>query len=181
MGRCPQNGPQQAGGAIDSLAADHRPAQVAQGTNLSFERHGTRQQEENTVKITSFNPIILTKKPEEAIALFEALGFERRHNKIGETTVGDQGMGFSTVRMKNAGGFYVDVCTADTDRLERDLTVIRMNVDDFDEAAELLKNNDFRESKVIGQNYTSSSKYAYFVSPSGFIIDLIKHIKKEDV
>ena len=31
--------------------------------------------------ITSFNPVILTKKPEEAIALFEALGFERSHQK----------------------------------------------------------------------------------------------------
>ncbi len=33
------------------------------------------------MKITSFNPMILTKKPEEVIALFEALGFERRHQK----------------------------------------------------------------------------------------------------
>ena len=46
--------------------------------------------------------------------------------------------------MKDANGFYVDVCTATTDRIERDLTVIRMNVDDFDEAAELLKKNGFR-------------------------------------
>jgi hypothetical protein len=64
------------------------------------------------------------------------------------------------------------------DRIERDLTVIRMNVDDFEEAAELLKKNGFRESKVVPPNYTASSKYAFFVSPSGFIIDLIKHISK---
>ena len=37
------------------------------------------------MKITTFNPTILTKKPEEVIALFEALGFERRHHKVGET------------------------------------------------------------------------------------------------
>jgi hypothetical protein len=55
-----------------------------------------------------------------------------------------------------------------------------MNVDDFDEAAQLLKNNGFRESKIVPQNYTPTSKYAYYVSPSGFIIDLIKHIKKDD-
>ena len=29
---------------------------------------------EDNMKITTFNPMILTKKPEEAIALFEALG-----------------------------------------------------------------------------------------------------------
>ena len=82
--------------------------------------------------------------------------------------------------MKDANGFHVDICTANSDRIERDLTVIRMNVDDFDEAAELLKKNGFRESKVVPSNYISSSKYAFFVSPSGFIIDLIKYIKKED-
>ena len=120
------------------------------------------------MKITTFNPMILTKNPEETISLFESLGFERHHHKSDETENEEQSLAFSSVRMKDANGFYVDVCTADSDRIERDLTIIRMNVDDFDEAAELLK------------NYTSSSKYAFFISPSGFIIDLIKHIKKED-
>lgn len=122
--------------------------------------------------------MILTKKPEETIALFEALGFERHHHKSDEVENEGQGLAFSSVRMKDANGFYVDVCTANSDRIERDLTVIRMNVDDFEEAAELLKKNGFRESKVVPPNYTASSKYAFFVSPSGFIIDLIKHISK---
>ena len=100
--------------------------------------------------ITSFNPVILTKKPEEAIALFEALGFERSHQKSGETENDDQAMAFATVRMKDANGFHVDICTANSDRIERDLTVIRMNVD--------VKKNGFRESKVVPSNYTSSSK-----------------------
>lgn len=130
------------------------------------------------MKITSFNPMILTKKPEEVIALFEALGFERRHQKTGEVGNGENNLNFSSVRMKDANGFHVDVCTANSDRLERDMTIIRMNVDDFDEAAELLKSHGFRESKAVSQNYTPSSKYAYFVSPSGFIIHLIKHIRK---
>lgn len=41
------------------------------------------------MKITSFNPMIVTKKPEEAIALFEALGFERHHHKTGEAEGSD--------------------------------------------------------------------------------------------
>ena len=132
------------------------------------------------MKNTTFNPMILTKNPEETISLFESLGFERHHHKSDETENEEQSLAFSSVRMKDANGFYVDVCTADSDRIERDLTIIRMNVDDFDEAAELLKKNGFRESKIAPVNYTSSSKYAFFISPSGFIIDLIKHIKKED-
>ena len=35
------------------------------------------------MNITAFNPIIITKDPEPAIALFEALGFERKHMKTG--------------------------------------------------------------------------------------------------
>ena len=83
------------------------------------------------MKITTFNPMILTKKPEETISLFEALGFERHHHKSDETENEEQSLAFSSVRMKDANGFYVDVCTADSDRIERDLTIIRMNVDDF--------------------------------------------------
>ena len=33
--------------------------------------------------ITTFNPAIVTKDPESVIALFEALGFEKRHTKTG--------------------------------------------------------------------------------------------------
>jgi hypothetical protein len=54
------------------------------------------------MKITTFNPMILTKKPEEAIALFEALGFERHHHKRDEKENEEQGLAFSTVRMKAA-------------------------------------------------------------------------------
>jgi adenylate cyclase class IV len=128
------------------------------------------------MKITSFDPLIMTTDTESAIKLFEELGFESSHTKDDMDDRAD----IIGVRMKDPNGFHVDICTANSDRIERDLTVIRMNVDDFDEAAELLKKNGFRESKVVPSNYTSSSKYAFFVSPSGFIIDLIKHIKKED-
>lgn len=48
------------------------------------------------MKITSFNPMILTKKPEEVIALFEALGFERRHQKTGEVGNGENNLNFSS-------------------------------------------------------------------------------------
>ena len=127
------------------------------------------------MQITTFNPIIISKNADEIIKLFEELGFERRHNS---DNIDDKII--SSVRMKDANGFHVDVCTANSDRLERDMTIIRMNVDDFDEAAELLKSHGFRESKAVPQNYTPSSKYAYFVSPSGFILHLIKHIRKEE-
>ena len=126
------------------------------------------------MKITGFNPMILTnaEDAEAVIKTFEALGFERRHNKVNEMD-----MAFNEVRMKNENGFHVDVVSGKLGLLERDLTITRINVDDFDEAAELLKSKGFRESKIISEFRTDTSKYAFYVSPSGLIINLVQHIK----
>ncbi len=124
------------------------------------------------MKITTFNPQIITKNAESVIAFFEALGFERTHNKTGS-----EDLVFSAVRMKDANGYHVDVISAETAPIEKDLTLIRINVDDFDEGKELLLSKGFRESKAFGTSYTPSSKYAYFISPSGFIIGLCQHLK----
>ena len=60
------------------------------------------------MKITTFNPLIITKDPESAIKVFEALGFERHHTKagIGINNVTD-------VRMKDANGFHLDISQGD--------------------------------------------------------------------
>ena len=124
------------------------------------------------MKITAFNPLILTSKSADTVALLEELGFARAHTKTGiEENV-------TSIDLKYGEDFRVDV--AGITKFDRDMTVIRMNVDDFDEAAEMLLSNGFRKSKIVGESYTPTSKYAFFVSPSGFVIDLIKHIKKED-
>jgi uncharacterized radical SAM superfamily protein len=122
------------------------------------------------MKITTFNPLILTKDAESIIKLFEDLGFERRHTKEG---IDDEA---KNVRMKDANGFHIDICQ--TDRVPHDITYIRMNVDDFDEAFDLLTEHEFRvvnEGKIVD---TGSSKLALMKSQSGFGIDLSQHIKK---
>ena len=81
------------------------------------------------MKITSFNPLIVTKDAEAAIAVFEALGFEKRHTKEG-ISIND----VTNVRMKDANGFHVDVTQGDGE-----WTMIRMNVDNLEEAIEFLE------------------------------------------
>jgi hypothetical protein len=131
------------------------------------------------MKITGFNPQVITKDPEAVIAVFEALGFVRTHSKSG-----DDEFAFSSVRMerKRDGSededFHVDVISAPTNGLPRDLTTVRINVDDFDAAYELLKSRGFTEPPGFGKNETPSSKYTYLASPSGMIIDVCQHIKK---
>lgn len=123
------------------------------------------------MKFTSFNPLIVTKDAAPVIALFEALGFEKRHTN---KNIDDKDI--TNVTMKDANGFHVDVAQAD---VPRDLTIIRMNVDDFDEAFAFLIDKGFTHpsGRVVE---SKSSKSAMLVSPSGFAFDLCHHIKDHD-
>ena len=122
------------------------------------------------MKITSFNPLIVSQHSEDIIRVFEALGFEKRHIKTdienGENT---------SVRMKDANGFHVDV--ASSNHVPQDLTSIRINVDDFDEAYDFFMAHGFVNPRGDRITATSSSVDTYLVSPSGFAVTLCHHIK----
>ena len=125
------------------------------------------------MKITTFNPLIITKDPASAIALFEELGFQRHHTKegIGINNVTD-------VRMKDANGFHLDISQGDGE-----WTMIRMNVDNLEEATELLKAHGFRMARHEAAKETvdtGSSRFNIMVSPSGFIFSVSQHIKDHD-
>lgn len=82
-----------------------------------------------------------------------------------------------TPMMKDLNGFYVDVSQPDVP-LERDVAAIRMNVDDFDTAYQLLLSKGFRN--YYGERIVEppTSKSALMIAPSGFSINLIHHIRK---
>ena len=123
------------------------------------------------MKITSFNPLIVTKDAAPIVKLFEELGFVRRHELAASTGTSD----IENIRMKNDGGFYVDISQVAT--VPQDLTLIRMNVPDFDEAYDYLISKGFthQSGKVVE---TETNKSAMLRSPSGFAFDLCHHIRK---
>ena len=123
------------------------------------------------MKITSFNPQIITKDAEAVAKLFEELGFERRHNPkgIGELDV-------TGIRMKDSGSFYLDISQPNM-QMPQDLAAIRMNVDNFAEAYELLTAHGFKNFYGDQTVSTKSSESAIMISPSGFVINLVQHIK----
>jgi hypothetical protein len=125
------------------------------------------------MKITAFNPLILTPKGADAVKLFEELGFERRHTKTG---INDQGI--TSVDLKDANGFRVDV--TQVDQLPRDMVTIRMNVNNFEEAYEFLKSRGFVNFQGDKITDTGTSKAAMMISPSGFSISVSHHIRKEE-
>ena len=127
------------------------------------------------MKITAFNPLILTKDAEATIALYEALGFERRHTKPGiEGNV-------TSVTMRYTGDdgkvFNIDITEAP---VPQDVTTIRMSVRGFDEAYQLLEERGFKNAQGDKITETGTSKATMMVSPSGVPISLTEHIRTED-
>ena len=125
------------------------------------------------MQITSFNPMVLTEKADEVIALFEALGFERQHSKTG---INEKDI--TSVSMKDANGFHVDVAQVEPGHMPRDMAVIRMNVRDFDEAFDFLIARGFRNAQNGKVTDTGSSRATLMISPSGFAVNLVQHIRE---
>jgi len=127
------------------------------------------------MKITTFDPVIVTAKVDDTIKVFEALGFEKSHAPTNSINDGE----VTSNRLKHENGYHVDVVAVE-EELTRDLTLIRMNVDDFDAAYQILLDHGFENKHGEEIAETKSSKVATMISPSGFMIGLNQHIKKEN-
>ena len=127
------------------------------------------------MKITGFNPIIASNKAEEIVKLFEALDFSKTHAPVVSSDTGTA----VVTRMKHPDGYHVDVLALDR-VIPQDLTGIRINVDNFDEAYQLLTTRGF--AIAPGDNIVDLgfAKTVILVSPSGCIISLMQHIKEHD-
>ena len=125
------------------------------------------------MKITSFNPLIVTKDAESAVKLFEEMGFEKRHTKeqISLSNATD-------IRMKNADGFHVDVTQGTGEWM-----MIRMNVDNLEEAVAFLEARGFHKARhAVAKDTidTGTSKFNIMVSASGFILAVSQHTRDMD-
>ena len=81
-------------------------------------------------------------------------------------------------RMKDANGFYVDISKVES--IPCDMTAIRMNVDNFREAYDLLTAHGFKKAPGIEEMDLEMARALLMVSPSGFAIEVIEHIKEHD-
>ncbi len=130
------------------------------------------------MKITSFNPIIITNNAEAALKLYEELGFTVKHHPVIENS------NYGKVEryvLENKDGFRVDICptvAVGDVKPEKDIVALRVNVDNFEEAVELLTSKGFKmlsqQTEVFEcESFTAAS----YVSPGGTMINLIKHKK----
>jgi hypothetical protein len=124
------------------------------------------------MKITGFNPSILTSEPDDLIRLFEELGFEKSHSDDSE-----EGIVRGSARMKY-GDFRLDITA--TDRFPQDKTLIRMNVDDIEAAYDLMLDHGFHNA--LGDGVIIEAEHfrgAHVASPSGFEIMMMQHKRKQ--
>jgi hypothetical protein len=125
------------------------------------------------MKITSFNPLIVTKDAEPVVKLFEEMGFEKRHSKEGISV-----NNATEIRMKDANGFHVDVSQG-----TGEWSMIRMNVDDLEEAIEFLESRGFHKARhEVAKDTidTGSSRFNIMVSPAGTIFAVSQHTIDND-
>ena len=113
------------------------------------------------MKISSICPLIVSPKADELIKIFEELGFEAAH-----------------VKSDIEGGQNINrIDITSTEHLEKDLTSIKINVDNFEEALEFFKSKGFINTRGEKITETSSSKDTFLISPSGLGITLSEHLK----
>lgn len=64
--------------------------------------------------------------------------------------------------------------------IPKDMQYIRINVDDFDEAYDIFMKHRFTNPRGDGTIDQKSSKTASLISPTGFRVALVKHIKDHE-
>ena len=125
------------------------------------------------MKITGFRPLIVTKDQENVAALFEELGFEKRHTK--RDVEGGENV---TYAMKDANGNCVNI--ANSNNIPQDLTAVSINVDNFQEAYDFFIGKGFVDPRGGKVTDTSSSRATLLFAPSGFAVSISEHLKDYD-
>lgn len=122
------------------------------------------------MKVTGFRPLLITKDAEAAAKVFEDLGFQRRHSKKNI----DDGQ-FESIIMRDAEGNRMVVLQSNN--VQKDITAVSMNVDNFQEAYDFFIAHGFKNSRGEKVTDTGTSATTLLLSPSGFPIMLTQHIK----
>lgn len=146
------------------------------------------------MKITTFDPVIISRRADETIRLFEELGFEKTHTRtvasdteteiafykdlgVEKTDAAAGSSNISVVIMKDADGHHVEV--NDAKEIPQDFVQIRMNVDDLEKACDILTAHGFRNTRGNDRIEVKKARGAMMVSPSGLRILVIKHLREE--
>ena len=80
--------------------------------------------------------------------------------------------------LRDANGFRMNILQVEN--LPRPaISTIRMNVDNFDEACDLLRSHGFTEAPGANVADTSSAKSLMMMAQSHFLINVVQHIRED--
>ena len=120
------------------------------------------------MKITNFSTLVVTENADNLVDVFKEFGFSQTHKKDGI----DDGRVTSNI-LEDEDGHMISIASAP---VPNDITALRMNVDNFDEAYDILKNKGFNQASEPED--TGTSKTVLMVSKKGFSINLVHHYNK---
>ena len=126
------------------------------------------------MKISTFNPLVISPKADEIVKLFEEMGFNKNHAPVIPLENGD----VEDIRLKDENRNYIDV--ANSQQVPQDVTAIRINVENFAEAYDILRKHGFKNTRGDRVVVSETSMSATMVSKSGLTIILMRHVKEKE-
>ena len=120
------------------------------------------------MKITNFSTLVVTENVDNLVDVFKEFGFSQTHKKDGIDDVR-----VTSNILEDEDGHMISIASAP---VPNDITALRMNVDNFDEAYDILKNKGFNQASEPED--TGTSKTVLMVSKKGFSINLVHHYNK---
>ncbi len=126
------------------------------------------------MKITSFNPFIMTANADELVSLYEDLGFKTAHHSVNMVNNKE----INNYTMRDDEGHQVDI--SDMPGISHDMVSIRVNVRDFKEAYNFFMERGFKNIDTDNILNTGSAHIATLLSPSRFLISIAEHIRKDE-
>ena len=130
------------------------------------------------MKITNLCPVVIVPTEEEAkslVRLFEELGFESKHSQLFRIKDGQEAVQYV---MRDANGNEIDIMNSPI--VSEDVIRIRLNVDNFTEAYDLLNERGFKNTLDGLVYYSGSSLTSPMISKSGLGFSLVQHTKNEN-
>lgn len=123
------------------------------------------------MKITSFNPSIVSTDPEKTIETFKSLGFEQKHHNSEASSKGN-----SATILESPEGYRIGIYS--TEISPRSFAAIHMNVDNIDEAVAHFEKLGFVNRRPNGEGNRSARATMLF-APEGYAIEISEHIRKK--
>lgn len=124
------------------------------------------------MKVSTIKPLIVSKDTKDIIELYNALGFSEKYYR-GNGDIEETEADCTILTDENNNRILI----SQSDVVEKEMSAIHINVDDFDETVKLFESKGY--TCPTGQTKkTATSIVRMMISPKGTAVVISHHIKK---